>query len=166
MLQTMKNKTGISPINTNKNDLGFSVSTDGKYGYFSSNKLTRNKEENKDRNFAQKRINSHVPFNIYSFKLYKEARPQKVILVKGSVKEKNTNRRIRDAQVLIKNVETKEITEIPIDMETGDFVAAIVTTSDFTLMVKKKDYAYVTTYIENSDDDSKASEPVVNWILN
>jgi len=68
--------------------------------------------------------------------------------------------------VLIKNVETKEITEIPIAMETGDFVAAIVTTSDFTLMVKKKDYAYVTTYIENSDDDSKASEPVVNWILN
>jgi len=145
------------PINTKKNDLGFSVSTDGKYGYFSSNKVTRNKEENKERNFAQKRINSRIPFNIYSFELYREARPQKVVLVKGNVKEKGTNRRVRDAQVFIKNVETKEITEIPIDIESGDFIAAIVTTSDLTLMVKKKDYAYVTTYIDNPANEVKES---------
>ncbi|MCK5857109.1 MAG: OmpA family protein [Bacteroidales bacterium] len=143
------------PINTKKNDLGFSVSTDGKYGYFSSNKISRNKEANKERNFAQKRINSHVPFNIYSFKLYREARPQKVILVKGSVTEKGSKERVRDAHVYIKNVETKEITEIPIDMETGDFVAAIVTENDLTLMVKKKNYAYVTSYIENPADESE-----------
>ena len=149
------------PINTKKNDLGFSVSTDGKYGYFSSNKVLRNKEQNKERNFAQKRINSHVPFNIYSFKLYQAARPQKVVLVKGTVKDKETNRKIRNAQVFIKNVETKEITEIPIDMETGDFIAAIVTESDLTLMVKKKDYAYVTTYIENTDDEEEANQAPV-----
>jgi len=50
--------------------------------------------------------------------------------------------------VYIKNVETKEIKEIPVDRETGNFVAAIVTKNDLMLMVKKRDYAYQTTYIE------------------
>ena len=147
------------PINTKKNDLGFSVSTDGKYGYFSSNKVETQKEENKERNFAQKQSRTRMPFNIYSFELYKKARPQKVVFVKGNIEDENNHRPVRDAQVYIKNVETKEITEIPIDMETGSFVAAIVTTNDLTLMIKKKDYAYVTTYIEQKSED-EAPEPI------
>ena len=147
------------PINTKSNDLGFSVSTDGKYGYFSSSKVEKEKEQNKDRNFAQKQSKRRMPLNIYSFELYQEARPQKVVFVKGNVKDENTQQPVREVQILVKNVETKEITEIPIDMETGSFVAAIVTTSDLTLMVKKKDYAYVTTYIEQNSDE-EALKPV------
>ncbi len=144
------------PINTTHDDLGFSVSTDGKYGYFSSNKVEADKEENKERNFAQKRSNRRSPLNMYSFELYKEARPQKVVFIKGTIEEEGVDEPVRDAKVFIKNVETKEITEIPINMETGKFVAAIVTTNDLTLMVKKKDYAYVTTYIEQEKEDEPA----------
>jgi len=140
------------PINTKNNDLGFSVSTDGRYGYFASNKVEKEKEAHKERNFAQKRSKQKMPYNIYSFELYKKARPQKVVLVKGNVVDAKSKRVVRDAQVFIKNVETKEITEIPVDMETGDFVAAVVTPYDLTLMVKKKDYAYVTTYIDQEKD--------------
>ena len=136
------------PINTPKNDIGFTVSTDGKYGYFASNKVEQNKEQNKERNFAQKRAAGPMPINIYSFELYREARPQKVVFVKGNVRDEETKEVIRDAKVYIQNVETREIKEIPIDRETGDFVAAIVTPNDLLLTVKKSDYAYQTTYIE------------------
>ena len=136
------------PINTPKNDLGFTVSTDGKYGYFASNKVEAQKEANKERNFAQKRSNIRPPINIYSFELYHEARPQKVVLVKGNVSDDETKRPVRDARVYVQNVKTREIKEIPVDRQTGDFVAAIVTPNDLMLMVKKNDYAYQTTYIE------------------
>ncbi len=136
------------PINTPKNDLGFTVSTDGKYGYFASNKVEAQKEANKERNFAQKRGHVRQPINIYSFELYDEARPQKVVLVKGNVRDEETKQPVRDAKVFIKNVKTREIKEIPVDRETGDFVAAITTPNDLMLMVKKNDYAYETTYIE------------------
>jgi len=136
------------PINTRKNDLGFSVSTDGKYGYFASNKVEQQKEANQQRNYARKQGAVRRPFNIYSFELYQEARPQKVVFVKGNVSDEKKNTPVRDAKVFIKNVETKEIKEIPVDHETGDFVAAIVTNNDLMLMVKKRDYAYQTTYIE------------------
>jgi outer membrane protein OmpA-like peptidoglycan-associated protein len=82
-----------------------------------------------------------------------------VVFVKGNIEDENNHRPVRDAQVYIKNVETKEITEIPIDMETGSFVAAIVTPNDLTLMIKKKDYAYVTTYIEQKSED-EAPAPI------
>ena len=144
------------PINTKNDDLGFSVSTDGRYGYFSSNKVESEKENNKDRNIAQKKSNVRSPYNMYSFELYKEARPQKVVFVKGTVEDEEVGKPVRDARVFIKNVETKEITEIPINMETGKFVAAIVTKNDLTLMVKKKNYAYVTKYIEQEKEDQPA----------
>ncbi len=136
------------PINTSKNDLGFSVSTDGRYGYFASNKVDQQKEANQERNYARKQGSVRHPFNIYTFELYREARPQKVVFVKGNISDDEQKTPVRDAKVFIKNVDTKEIKEIPVDRETGDFVAAIVTNNDLMLMVKKRDYAYQTTYIE------------------
>ncbi len=147
------------PINTRKNDLGFSVSTDGRFGYFASNKVDQQKESNKDRNYAQKKGKLKQAFNIYSFELYREARPQKVVFVKGNVSDEKQESPIRDAKVYIKNVETKEIKEITVDRETGDFVAAIVTRNDLMLMVKKRDYAYQTTYIEQKTSGD-ALEPM------
>jgi hypothetical protein len=55
------------PINSNKDDVGFFVSTDGKFGYFSSNQL------------KEKGLGG---YDIFSFELYKEARPEKIIFLK------------------------------------------------------------------------------------
>lgn len=127
------------PINSKNNDLGFFVSTDGKYGYFASNKI----------GISEDKTNQHKkkPWNIYAFRLYKDARPQKVLFVKGVLKDNQTNQIIRDAKIVIKNVETKEIKEIPVDNETGNYVFAIVMKSDYTMTVKKRDYTYITKYI-------------------
>ena len=55
------------PINTENDEVDFFVSLDGKTGYFSSNHYG-----NKD-------------WNIYEFELYEDARPHKMLIVKGSV---------------------------------------------------------------------------------
>jgi outer membrane protein OmpA-like peptidoglycan-associated protein/tetratricopeptide (TPR) repeat protein len=141
------------PINSEDNDLGFFVSTDGEYGFFASNKIGIDKTTN-----ANDANTPAPPWNIYSFKLYKEARPQKVLFVKGSLTDENTNEVIRDAKIEIKNVETKEIKEIPIDNNTGNYVFTMVMKSDYTMTVKKQDYTYVTKYIGR--DDVNFSTPV------
>lgn len=129
------------PINSKNNDLGFFVSTNGEYGYFASNKLGN----------PEHQASKKDPWNIYSFKLYQNARPQKVLFVKGKLKDENTEEIIRDAKIVIKNVTTKEIKEIPVDKETGNYVFTMVMKSDYTMTVKKRDYTYITKYIGKND---------------
>ncbi len=133
------------PINSKGNDLGFFVSTDGKYGFFASNKITKNGNKQKD-------------WNIYSFNLYQKARPQKVLFIKGNLRDNKTNKGVRDAKIYIKNMNTKEAVEIPIDSNTGDYVFTTVMISDFVMTVKKQNYAYVSRYI--SKDNSIFDTPI------
>ncbi|HCB63194.1 MAG: hypothetical protein A2W93_11515 [Bacteroidetes bacterium GWF2_43_63] len=128
------------PINSKYDDVGFFVSTDGKYGYFGSNNMS----------------DGLGGWDFYSFELYEEARPEKVLFVKGTVKNEQDDRPV-EAKIEIKNLTTKEIKEIPIDQETGEYVAAIKFESDFMLTVKKPDFVYESTYI--SQEDSVFSEP-------
>ena len=62
------------------------VSTNGKYGYFASNRI--------------KNL-SLGGWDFYSFELYKDARPEKVLFVKGDVKDEYNQIPI-DARVEIK----------------------------------------------------------------
>jgi len=107
---------------------------DGKTGYFASNKLKGN-----------------GGWDLYSFDLYKEARPEEVLLLKGELKDEKTKEIIKDATVEIKNVATKQIHQIPVDYETGKYVTALVLKNDYVLTVKKEDYAYETMYIARKD---------------
>ncbi len=136
-----QNPTNIGyPINSKYDDVGFFVSTDGKYGYFGSNNMSE----------------GLGGWDFYSFELYEEARPEKVLFIKGTVKNEADNQPV-DAKVEIKNIATKEIKEIPIDIETGEYVAALKFESDFMLTVKKPDFVYESTYI--AQDDSTFTEP-------
>ncbi|MBC8147252.1 MAG: OmpA family protein [Bacteroidetes bacterium] len=118
------------PINSEKADVGFIVSTDGKTGYFASDRLNGRRDK-----------------DIYAFDLYKDARPEQVLFIKGQLKDEESDKPIRKAKIELKNVVTKEITEIPIDIETGKYVAALVFKNDYVLTIKKEDYAYETKYI-------------------
>ena len=122
------------PINTEKNDVGFFVSTDGRYGFFSSN-----------------RLNDNNNWDIYSFELYKDARPQKVLFVKGTLTDEETKEVIRDGQMLIKNMKTKEVTEIAVDAKTGEYAFALTFKADYVVTVKKRDYVYVSKYISQTN---------------
>ena len=85
-----------SPINTENDEYGFFVSIDGHIGYFASSNLG---------------AKSKGGIDIYSFELYKEARPEKVILLKGELKNMHGDP-IDSAVVEIKNPKTKENTGI------------------------------------------------------
>ncbi|MEI6123171.1 MAG: OmpA family protein [Bacteroidota bacterium] len=128
------------PINSSADDAGFFVSIDGKTGYFSSNKL--------------KGVGG---WDVYSFELYKEARPEEMKILKGSVKEETTEKPV-EARIELKNVETKKITQIPVDFTTGNYAIAISTKNDYILTVKKTDYAYESKLIPA--EDTTHAEPV------
>jgi len=121
------------PINTDKDESGFFVSTDGKTGYFTSNKL-----------------NGPGGYDVYGFDLYKDARPEEVLLIKGAVTQEDSEKPVQ-ARIELKNVETRKITEIPVDSVTGKYVAALVFKNDYILTVKTEDYAYESKYIAKSD---------------
>ncbi len=122
------------PINSIDDDLGFFVSTDGKYGYFASNKFNDQKD-----------------WNIYSFELYQEARPEKVLFVKGVMKDETTNEVIRDAKIEIKSVDSKKVTKINVDNETGEYVMAVSFKNDYVMTVKSRDYVYISKYVSKKD---------------
>jgi len=130
------------PINSNSDDLGFFVSTDGKTGYFASNKL---KKEQSD-------------WDLYSFELYKEVQPEKVLFIKGELKDEKTNEPVK-ANIELKNVETKKVTIIPVDETSGEYVAAVLFRNDYVMTVKKEDYAYESKYI--SLEDTVYEKPAV-----
>ncbi len=130
------------PINTSADDLSFFVSTDGKTGYFSSNKLKSNQQD----------------WDLYSFELYKEAQPEKVLFIKGELKDENTNEAVQ-ASIELKNVETKKITLVPVDSVSGEYVAAVLFRNDYVMTVKKDNYAYESKYI--SKEDTTYEKPAV-----
>jgi outer membrane protein OmpA-like peptidoglycan-associated protein/tetratricopeptide (TPR) repeat protein len=132
------------PINTAADDVGFTVSTDGHYGYFASNKYT-----------------GPGGWDVYRFELYADARPDTVLLVKGNVKDVVSNEPTK-AKVELKNVKTKQVMEIPVDSVTGKYVIATVFRNDYVLTVKKEDYAYTSKYISKEDTSITNASTKVN----
>ena len=78
------------PINTTADEIGLFVSLNGKRAYFNSNKL--------------KGVGG---WDLYEFDLYESARPEKVALLKGVLKDEN-NEVVRDVELEVKNLKTKE----------------------------------------------------------
>jgi outer membrane protein OmpA-like peptidoglycan-associated protein len=131
------------PINTEGDELGFIVSTDGKKAYFSSNKL-----EGSD------------GWDIYCFDLYEEARPKEVVFYKGDIKD-DQGEGVEDAKVEVKNVATNRVFEGMVDKMTGKYAVALPVDKpddEFIMTVKKKDYAFTSEYIKAKE--VKKEEPV------
>ncbi len=125
------------PINTKNNDLGFVVNTQGTKAYFASNKL-----------------NGKGGWDIYAIDLYKEARPEKVFLVKGQLVDDN-GYALSDAKLEVKNTRTEEVSEGVVDSETGQYAVAVTAkdeADDFLMVVKKEDYSFSSTLIEPTEE--------------
>lgn len=122
------------PINTEGADVGFFVSVDGKTAYFCSNE----------------REDGISGWDLFSFPLYKEARPEKVLFLKGKLTDEN-NKRITDAKLSFKNMETKEVTQVNVDSLTGDYVAVMNFSSDIVMSVEKKGAAFSSRYLSKED---------------
>ena len=74
------------PINTDKDDLAFFVSADGEKAYFSSNKLS-----------------GVGGWDLYEFPLYKKARPEKIMFLRGEVKGEY-DEMLFDASIIIQSI--------------------------------------------------------------
>ncbi|MBL4624738.1 MAG: OmpA family protein [Flavobacteriales bacterium] len=126
-----------SPINNEGDQHGFVVSTDGKTVYFGSNLF---KERGKG------------GYDIVSFELYEAARPEKVIFLKGNVKDEH-GKVIKDAKIEMKNVATNKITSFDIDTVDGSY-AAVVTLKkdqDVIVSVKAQDKVFNSHYFKAED---------------
>ena len=122
------------PINTKLDEHGFMVSTDGNYGYFSSNLA-------KD------------GLDIYYFDLPEQAKPKEVVFLKGKV-ESNDPDAAKGMTIELKNMATNQVVEGVVDEATGEYVAVIAASEkqDVMMMAKKSGYAFTSQYI-NSDED-------------
>lgn len=126
-----------SPINTEADDTGLIVSTDSKTAYFFSY------DEGKVRGKGIGR------FDLYSFDLYKEARPQETTFINGEIKDKHGNV-IEGGKVEVINMVTKEKTLAVVDSAAGKFMVAVnlKKKDDLLITVKKNDYSFSSTVVK------------------
>ncbi len=133
------------PINTKSNDLGFVVNTQGTKAYFASNKL-----------------DGRGGWDIYSFDLYAEARPEKVFLVKGQLID-DSGLAITEAKLEVRNVRTEEVSQGVVDSETGNYAVAVTAEKekhdDYLMVVKKEDYSFTSALIEPTEKTFE--EPII-----
>ncbi|HWY38340.1 MAG TPA: OmpA family protein [Bacteroidia bacterium] len=129
------------PINTEADDAGFFVSTDGQYGYFCS-----------DGGVKVKGIGVGK-YDVYYFDLYKEARPEAVAFMRGQVKQPDGTP-VANAVVEIKNVITHEKTSAVVDSASGHYVAAVNLKKNkdaVVVTVKAPDYSFASQKVELKD---------------
>lgn len=122
------------PINSEHDDVGFFVSTDGKTAFFSSNELK----------------NGIGGWDLYSFQLYKEARPEMMRIAKGELKDEN-DAPVTNAHIELKNIQTKEIRQIDVDTISGEYAAVMNFNSDYIMTVKSDDAAFTSEFISKAD---------------
>lgn len=120
------------PINTENDDLGLVVSLDGKTAFFASNKISQGSG-----------------WDVFSFEMPEFARPEEVILVSGSLKD-DPEDDLKTTSLEIKNLKTKEVTEVKVDQETGNYARVIQTKpdEDMIISVRKKGLAFSSSYIK------------------
>ncbi|MDP7566914.1 MAG: OmpA family protein [Flavobacteriales bacterium] len=121
------------PINSVADEISLFVSTDGNSAYFASNHL-----------------NGVGGWDIYSFDLHKEARPERVLFLKGDLLDEN-GQVLNDVELEIKNIKTNEITTIKVDA--GTYVSSLTLDEkdDVLITVKKEGFAFNSTYISAND---------------
>lgn len=134
------------PINTEGDDAGFFVGTNGQYGYFCS--YDEGKVQGK----------GIGKYDVYYFDLYKEARPEAVTFLKGQLKS-DDGEPVINATVEIKNTVNKEKTLAVVDSMSGHFVAAInlkKNKGELIVTSKSPDHAFASqkVKIENETFDN------------
>jgi len=127
------------PINTVADEISLFVSTDGNKAYFASNQL-----------------NGIGGWDIYSFPLHDDARPERVLFLKGKLMDEN-GRVLKDVELEIKNINTNEVTIVKVD--SGNYISSLTLAKDDDVLItiKKEGFAFNSAYI--SADDTSFSSP-------
>lgn len=117
------------PINSQDDEIGIFVSTDGKQAYFSS------------------RLGGK--WNIYTFELYPEARPKAVFIAKGTLKQ-DDGQPVKNASIEVSYENSDEVQEVKINGDDGKYAVVIKTEEPQNVMitVKKEGHAFDSKIIE------------------
>jgi outer membrane protein OmpA-like peptidoglycan-associated protein/tetratricopeptide (TPR) repeat protein len=128
------------PINTEEDEHGIVVSTDGVEAYFASNRLKGGKGG----------------FDVFSFTLPENVRPERVMIVKGEVKT-DEGEPAKNAVVEIKYNESKETQRFEVDEDDGKYAAVVnmEKNEDVVLSIKGEDIAFNTRVVARKDEERK-----------
>jgi outer membrane protein OmpA-like peptidoglycan-associated protein len=131
------------PINSHKDDNSILISAGGELAMFASD-----------------RKDGYDGLDLYSFELYKEARPQVVTYIKGTVFDKNSGKKL-DAQFELTNLKTGIVViESFSNKTTGEFLVCLPANIDYALTVSKDGYLF---YSENFNltGEHPSADPVL-----
>ena len=122
------------PINTEDDELGMFVTTDGQTAYFCSNKL-----------------DGVGGWDLYSFDLYEKVKPERVLFIKGDIKD-SEGILVDSVSLELKNITTNEITKISVNG--GKYVSALTLedSDDVLITFNKEGYAFNSHYISSTDE--------------
>lgn len=111
------------PINTEEDEIGIFVSTDGNLAYYSSRQGGN--------------------WNIYQFELYEEARPRPVTIIKGELKDDN-GEPVEGAVIEIAYADNDKIETVKVNGSDGKYAAVVKMEKpqDIMVTVKKEGYAF------------------------
>lgn len=132
------------PLNTPDDEHGYVVSLDGKTAYFGSSSPFNSGGKGKS-------------IDIYSVAIPKEIRPDKVMMVKGTVKTSN-GQVPKDAVVELRNTKTQKVETVSVDTRNGTYAAIVnvADSADYMLTAKGTDVAFNNKLIKAPKED----EPV------
>ena len=108
------------PINSSQDEHGLIVSTDGAKAYFASSN-----------------IQSAQGLDIFSFEVPQKAKPEKVLILKGDVKDGSGNI-VEDARIELKYTKSREAKEVEVDKNDGSYAAVINLRKDDDVVVSVK----------------------------
>jgi len=123
------------PINGEGNEVGMVVSTDGHLAYYTSS-------------------TGGSSFDIFYFELYEEARPKKVLFIKGEVKD-DEGKPVKDATVEVNYKNSGESVEVKVNGDDGKFAAIVKIDEkeeeDVVITMKKEGFSFDTQLIKAED---------------
>lgn len=112
------------PINTKEDEIGLFVSIDGSKAYYSSR--------------------YRGDWNIYSFELYKKARPQKVVVVKGQLTALKDST-LQNVEIEVSYANSNEVTKTHVNGNDGKYAVVLKADEqhgDAMINIKKKGFAF------------------------
>jgi outer membrane protein OmpA-like peptidoglycan-associated protein/tetratricopeptide (TPR) repeat protein len=124
------------PINSEADELGIVVTSDGELAYFGAKNFQNNKG-----------------WDVFEFKMPEKARPEKVMVVKGQVKTKAGEPPVQ-AKVEIQYTESKMKEEVAVNEDDGSYAAVVQVgrNENVTLSVEGEDIAFNSRVIAKKDD--------------
>jgi outer membrane protein OmpA-like peptidoglycan-associated protein len=129
------------PINSEQDELGLFVSTNGKVAYYSSDK--------------------DGDWNIYAFDLYEKARPQEVVILKGTLTD-DSGKPISDAKIEVSYNGTGETQTFDVNGDDGKYAAVVKVSNpqDVTISVSKEGLAYNAKVVEKEVLENRKSSTI------